>query len=335
MLRATASRKEGPSARVSPTAGLPGRLNLCLAVLQISAAIAIFYGLARCEAGWQIALLIAGFVIVGNAIYFMLHEAEHRTLHPVKSVNDLAGTVLAMLFPAPFTLLRQVHLAHHHANRTPDEAFDLYLPDDPRWWKYVQFYGLLTGAFYLVSVLGGPVLSVTPRRLLRNAARCDRQTSAVVRLLNDRAIRWIRMETACVIALQAGIVWAMGDAWPLYLLAYLAFGVSWSTMQYLHHYGTPIDRREGAVDLRPLPVLSWVWLHHHHHLTHHRHPRVPWTQLPAWARRDRVALGSMWRQYVRQWRGPRLFPEDAAAQSASLEASTGAARPSTVSKEPT
>ena len=283
---------------------LPGRLNLLLTTVQLGATLGIFIGLSRSPTWWGAGLLIAGFVIVGNAMYFMVHEAEHRTLHPTRWVNDLVGTILAMLFPAPFALLKRVHLAHHHANRTPDEAFDMYLPDDPRWWKRVQFYGLLTGAFYIVAVFGGPIVSLTPRALLNRAARCDRQTSAVIRLLNDRARWWIRIQTVGTIVLHITLVWMLSVPWALYVLTYLIFGISWSTMQYLHHYGTPIDRRNGAVDLRPLPVLSWVWMHHHLHLTHHRHPHTPWTRLPELAQRDGSEPGPLWRQYFRQWRGP-------------------------------
>ena len=303
----TATVQSAPGRAAISDAPPPGTLNLLIAAAQLGAALGIIFGLSRANAWWQVTLLIAGFVIVGNAMYFMVHEAQHRTLHPVRRVNDLVGTVLSLFFPAPFALLRRVHLAHHHANRSPDEAFDLYLPDDPQWWKRTQFYGLLTGAFYIVAVAGGPVLSLTPPSVLRRVARCDRQTSAVLRLMNERSLRWIRLQTAVMIVVHVGIIWVLAVPLPLYVLAYIVFGVTWSTMQYLHHYGTPIDRREGAVDLRPMPLLSWLWLYHHHHLTHHRHPRVPWTRLPELARRDGVVPTSMLRQYLRQWRGPVMI----------------------------
>lgn len=304
------------SERDNPIAQPPGSLNLLLATAQICAAFGIFFGLSRSSSGWHVAVLAVAFIIVGNAIYFMLHEAEHRALHPNRWINDIAGTILAMFFPAPFALLRRSHLAHHYYNRTINEAFDLYLPDDPRWWKRLQFYGLLTGAFYVVTVLGGPFLSLMPARLLRRVVRFDRQTSAFIGLLDARTLWWIRIQTVGFVMLHTAIVWTLTIPWQTYAMIYLAFGVSWSTMQYLHHYGTPLDRRNGAIDLRPLPLLSWIWLHHHLHLTHHRHPRASWTRLPELARQEGIESGSMWRQYLRQWRGPTLLTTDQSRNAA-------------------
>ncbi|MEM9418745.1 MAG: fatty acid desaturase [Planctomycetota bacterium] len=304
---------------------IPGRLNLGLSAAQMAAALLIFEGLSQATAVWQMGLLMVGFVLVGNAIYFMLHEAEHRVLHPNPRLNDAVGTGLALFFPAPFALLRQVHLAHHHANRTPDEAFDLYLPEDPRWWKTLQFYGLLTGLFYVVTVLGGAVISLTPRRVLSRLARPDRQTSAVIRLLNPKVLFWVRVQTLGCLLFHVAVVWGLGVPLSWYVATYLVFGASWSTMQYLHHYGTPIDRKEGAIDLKMLPGLSWVWLHHNLHLTHHRYPRASWTTLPALARRDGSKPTSLWRQYLHQWRGPRLYPDlpaTSSSRSASLESAS-------------
>ncbi len=51
--------------------------------------------------------------------------------------------------------------------------------------------------------------------------------------------------------------------------------------------------------LHGLSLLNGQW-----DRLHHRHPRVPWTGLPALARGMDYDLG-YWRQYLRLWRGPR------------------------------
>jgi len=53
------------------------------------------------------------------------------------------------LIDAPYHLLRQGHLCHHQANRSDDEAFDLYF-DGVKWLK---FYGIITGIYWVMVVL--------------------------------------------------------------------------------------------------------------------------------------------------------------------------------------
>ena len=90
-------------------------------------------GIAAClvaarsvQSGAGLLLVAAAFAVVMNSVYATIHEAEHRMLFSNRRVNESAGVLLAMFFPAPFHLLRQGHLGHHLRNRSDDEAFDLY-----------------------------------------------------------------------------------------------------------------------------------------------------------------------------------------------------------------
>ena len=57
-----------------------------------------------------------------------------------------------------------------------------------------------------------------------------------------------------------------------------------------------------AVSWRPLDAL---WLNHNWHLTHHKHPTVPWIHLPGIGRAENPQRGFLPAHYARMWRGPR------------------------------
>jgi len=73
-------------------------------------------------------------------------------------------------------------------------------------------------------------------------------------------------------------------------------------MQYVHHFGTERDARNGARNLRLLGPIDAIWLNHNWHLTHHRHPNVSWLYLPSLEPGER---GFLITAYLRMWRGPR------------------------------
>jgi len=84
------------------------------------------------------------------------------------------------------------------------------------------------------------------------------------------------------------------------------FGVMWSAMQYVHHFGTSRDVLTGARNLRSWRWLDAVWLHHNWHLRHHQHPTLPWIYLPRGPEETRTHIISA---YARMWRGPQLSHE--------------------------
>ena len=57
--------------------------------------------------------------------------------------------MLALFFPAPFHLIRQGHIGHHMRNRSDDEAFDLYFDEDKPVWRWLYWYGIITGIFWM------------------------------------------------------------------------------------------------------------------------------------------------------------------------------------------
>jgi fatty acid desaturase len=158
-------------------------------------------------------------------------------------------------------------------------------------------------------VLGNVVVLAIPFVLRPEYFRFDRPTAAFMEALNPRYNAVIRLEALAVIGLHVAILWVMAIPPLTYALMYAAFGFSWSAMQYVHHFGTTRHVLEGARNLRIAAPIDAVWLNHNWHLTHHKHPTVPWIHLPHLGRRENPERGFLPFHYLRMWRGPRRATE--------------------------
>lgn len=287
---------------------IPAKRNLAIAFIQLGALLSILWAAGQVHRWWWVALLSLAYGIAMNSAYAMLHEAEHNLLHPNPIVNQAVGAILALFFPAPFHLIRQGHIGHHVRNRSDDEAFDLYFEDENRFWKYVQLYGTLTGMFWLLIFVTNVVVAVRPSIITPRYTRFNRPTEAFLESLNPRYRRLIQIEALAVLLVHAGMVFF----WKIPVLHYLAvlfgFGLTWSAMQYAHHYGTVRDVQKGAMNLRTFRLLDLIWLNHNWHLNHHMRPTVPWVYLP-FLSDAQEARGSLFTAYLREWRGPKPSTE--------------------------
>jgi fatty acid desaturase len=284
---------------------IPVRWNLIVIAVQIVAFIVILSGAALATSWWQLFALSIAFAIVGNSIYAIVHEAEHGLLHPSHRVNELLGICMALLFPAPYHLLRQGHLGHHCRNRSDDEAFDLYFDGDRPFLKWLQLYGILTGMYWGLIVLSNFVVVLMPFMLDRRYFAFDRPSVAFMDSLNPSYMRRIRIEGVAATMLHAALIWWFRIPLLNYVVVYFGFGFSWSAMQYVHHFGTERHVLLGARNLRLFRWLDWLWLNHNWHQIHHEHPTIPWIFLPQLARPNEKRPDFLLWHYLRMWRGPR------------------------------
>jgi len=290
---------------------IPARLNLAISAVQLAALTSILWSASRVHGWIWVALLSAAYGVVMNSAYAMLHEAEHNLLHPDGRVNQVVGAVLALFFPAPFHLIRQGHIGHHIRNRSDDEAFDLYFDDENRFWKYVQLYGTLTGLFWVLIVITNFVVAVRPAIITPRYTRFNRPTEAFLESLNPKYRRIIQLEAVAAILLHAAMIYFWRIPLASYFAVLFGFGLTWSAMQYAHHYGTVRDVQKGAMNLRTFAWLDRVWLNHNWHLNHHLQPTVPWIYLPSLSAGGSGGerRGSLAAAYLREWRGPRHSDE--------------------------
>lgn len=284
---------------------IPARLNLVLTAAVLAALCALLWLAARGGA-WQLAACALAWSLVMNSAYALLHEAEHGILHPHRVVNDTAGALLALFFPAPFHLLRQGHLGHHLRNRSDDEAFDFHFEGESPLWKRLQLYGILTGFFWLVIVLGTALTAIWPGLLRLRKFPADRPTEALLESLNHRFLPLVWLESAAAVALHAGLILAWDIPLTHWMALLASFGFLWSAMQYVHHFGTERDVLNGARNLRTWRWLDALWLHHNWHARHHRRPTVPWIHLPALEEGPGEPRGRLFPAWLRMWRGPRF-----------------------------
>lgn len=288
---------------------IPSVLNASILTIQLASIAACIQVSRTVQTATGLLALATVFGVLMNSVYAVIHEAEHRMLFKDRRVNDAAGVLMALFFPAPFHLLRQGHIGHHLRNRSDDEAFDLYFDGEHPVWKRLQLYGILTGFYWLVAVLANFVVLVFPFVLRRENFSFDRPAAAFMEALNPRYNSTIRAEAVSVIALHGTIVWLLEVPPWNYAVMYAGFGVSWSAMQYVHHFGTTRHVLEGARNLWIWAPLDALWLNHNWHLTHHKHPTVPWIHLPRLGRRENPQRGFLPAHYVRMWRGPRKAKE--------------------------
>jgi fatty acid desaturase len=95
----------------------------------------------------------------------------------------------------------------------------------------------------------------------------------------------------------------------IYLTLLGSFGVLWSALQYVHHFGTERDVLKGARNLRTWKWLDALWLNHNWHRNHHANPTVPWVYLPSSGQEGDGERGGLLTAYLRMWKGPRSTNE--------------------------
>jgi fatty acid desaturase len=286
---------------------IPVGLNLLILVGQLLGISACFFAGAQNLSWPALALVAALFGILMNSVYAIIHEAEHAMLFPNRFWNDFTGAFLALFFPAPFHLIRQGHLGHHLRNRSDDEAFDLYFPEDNRVWRFMIFYGIITGFYWVVVALSNIVFLLVPFCAKTKYWEFDPPSRAFMESLNPAYRRLIQLECVAAIILHGLIIWLGGIPLLNYAVMYLGFGFMWSAMQYVHHYGAERHVTRGARNLWIWKPLDLFWLNHNWHLTHHENPTMPWIHLPQLGAKENS--GFLLRAYLRMWQGPKEATE--------------------------
>jgi fatty acid desaturase len=295
-----------------PDMPIPNHLNLFLVALVFSGGVVLLWLGSQVAAWYGVVLVGIAFSYVMLTNYALLHEASHSNLNSNRRSNYLLGIVTGLLFPIPFRLMRTTHQNHHNHNRTDHEMFDLYYPTDNRLLKWLQWYGLLCGLFWPLVPLGAVLFTVCPW-LLRWQFLKKAEPARGVRIvanLERGAIRALRAELLLIVAFFAALFWLLDLRWQNTLVLYACFSFNWSTRQYVGHAFSRRDVVEGAWNLRNSRWMSWLLLHGEWDLNHHRRPDVSWYYLPRLASPGEPRV-SYWRQYLRQWLGPRPCQEPA------------------------
>jgi fatty acid desaturase len=295
-------------------ADIPTRLNVLIAIAASSAVVILLWAASHCETWIAVVLCAIAFSFVANTVFSCLHECVHGIFHPDRRINYLFGVASAAFFPTGFSLQRAAHLSHHRHNRSPSESFDCIHPGDMRVLKIAQWYGIITGIYWIVVVLGWMAYLLLPflfrrSRLAEAWSDVAEHTSgpAYARAFAAAPPVKARLELLLTVAIQVFLFRELDLSLTGWFACYAAFAVQWSALQYADHAFSQFDTIEGAWDLRVHPWVQALFLNYHLHLAHHRHPAIPWIHLPRYvdASRERPAFLA---QYARMWLGPRRLP---------------------------
>jgi fatty acid desaturase len=287
---------------------IPNRLNGVLTAITFGSGISLLWLGSWVTEFWQVLFVGVAFSYLMLTNYALLHEAAHGNLNSHPRTNYLMGVLTGLLFPIPFRLMRTTHQNHHSHNRTDHEMFDLYYPTDSRLLKRLQWYGLLCGMFWPLVPLGAVVFAVCPSllrtRMIKRANPA--RGMGIVANLNRRAVHAVRLELLLICVFFAVLGYLLSLRVLNTAVLYACFSFNWSTRQYVGHAFSPRDVVDGAWNLQHVPWMSWLLLHGEYDLNHHRRPETPWYYLPRLSEPDESRL-NYWRQYWRQWGGPRLY----------------------------
>ena len=290
--------------------GRYGRQNLLVCGAQVVAWAALLTALDRSPAWWVTVPLLFAFCAVMQGVFTLMHEFFHKNAHPDPATNYAIGVVGAVLFGTSATLHRINHWGHHIRNRTSAERGEFVHPGEGYAGKVLLYYFATMGGLWIAGVAFPLASLLIPYRSvtwLRSKAEFNTYSAAFAQF-GPRDWTRMRLETvALALFWGASVAWGPWR-WETLALAYAVFAYHWSVLQWVYHLRTPIDVVEGAYNLRVPTPVRLLWLNFNCNLTHHRHPALPWQELPA--RTDWAETQPMWYRYALMWLPPVPFPAD-------------------------
>ncbi len=252
------------------------------------------------------------FAFLGLTVYALLHEACHRNLNSDLRINALLGMVVSWFFPVSFTFMETVHEVHHLNNRTDNELFDYYYPDDNLFFKYWQWYSILIGIYPPIIPIASMLLAFIPSFFNLAFWKNDKSSSIIFdkNLFTNAVIQKIRIEVILGIVFWVLLFQLLDLKLQSVIILYVAFWINWSTRQYVTHAFSPRHVIDGAWNLKVSRLMGWIFLNGHWDKVHHQYPRAAWQTLPALGKHSQTPI-SYWRQYFRLWLGPQPNREPA------------------------
>jgi fatty acid desaturase len=244
----------------------------------------VYLPLALLPANMSWAWSLVPFALLTNPFWSLIHEAIHELFHPDRRVNLFFGRLLAILFGAPFRVLRLSHLLHHKMNRLPSEGSEFYDRSRSKWRRAAPAYFFqISLGLYLLELMSS-LAFLLPRRLLARFGKpAEKSVSSLLmeNFLRADSLREIRFDGVLTL-LWLTLSWACyGERWPVLAAMLLGRGFLISFFDNVYHYATPVGDIFYAKNLRLPRCLAKLMLHFNLHGVHHVNPAVPWSDLPA------------------------------------------------------
>ncbi len=215
--------------------------------------------------------------------------------HSNAKINLWAGRFAACWFPTSFSLQKSFHLTHHTNNRNQYEQFDVIHQSDVIWLKYAQWYSILSGLYWWITIVSILLYLLTPvRGLIALHERANQQAKfqtggdIYFEALVATPMLAAKMEILGAIVFQILICYSLDISLLAWVICYAAFAFQWSSLQYTDHAFSPLNKKNGAWNLKIHPAIGVWFLNYHYHLAHHQHPNVPWRFFTAIGRQNKT-----------------------------------------------
>jgi fatty acid desaturase len=264
--------------------------------------------------GIQAAWFLVPIVLLQPLHWGLIHEAIHSHLLHRRNAEEFWARLLSVAHWLPFDATRFCHLVHHRYSRHAYDRADQYDGRGPYALAWLCYRTRLLGGTYL-GVLVSPLIAFLPLargiRLMSNAVPIVEKGDIEVRRLfvslvtDARKRRRTRREFVMTLALYAASAWVYGAWWPMLVATMYMRGLWHSLADNLAHHDVMLHEPERARNYGLPPLLGFLLMNHHLHLTHHRHPTSPWRRLVLLNSREEAVRGdNYFRAAFRQFGSP-------------------------------
>jgi fatty acid desaturase len=268
--------------------GIPVGTNLTLGFfyIAISCYQFIYLPLRLLPVSMNWAWTLIPLVFLTNPFWSLIHEAIHDLFHPSRRVNVFFGRFLAILFGAPFRILRMSHLLHHKLNRLPLEGTEFYdRTKSSKARATPAYYFQISLGLYLLELISAVVFFL-PRCLLvlleKRLLRADSISGLLLRnWLGAESLREIRFDGWLTLLWLTLSFVCYGEQWPVLAALLVGRGFLISFLDNIYHYATPVGDIFYAKNLKLPQYLAKPMLNFNLHGVHHVNPAIPWSDLPA------------------------------------------------------
>ncbi len=238
----------------------------------------------------------------------LIHEAVHGHLVPGKNNNLYSGRGLAILFGAPFRMLRFGHLSHHRISRGEQDRVEVFDPEKFGHLRFsIGYFCYISIGLFLVELFFSLIV-LAPKPIVSMVVKSGAGPlwpQAQKELLESGKLREMRIDGAIILLLFALSFAAYGSYWPLLVLALLLRGVQSSVANASYHYATPLNETRFAHNFELPPILARLILNFNFHHVHHVYPGLPWNGLAEAFEKNGFTYDTDYLHgMVRQFRGP-------------------------------
>lgn len=261
---------------------------------------------------WVVSLLILIFFsLMMQGTFSLLHDCIHGHGDQNTLRNYWMGVLSSTLFGTSYTLYKVNHQGHHVRNRSKAEMAEYILPEENAWAKRSIYYFAVLGGIWLGSFLGSIFLLFVPFKAIKHLAlRTKSMDGYWVSFLDFKPEQWLALKLEVIFGILFWTAVISISQWPILdlAIAYLCFGISYSSLQWIYHLRTPLHPVEGAYNLRAPWLIRILFLNFNYNYTHHLRPDVPWPLLHVES--DLSETQPLWYRWINVLRPPEPLPKD-------------------------